>query len=103
MPPGNDTPCTPPHSIQLAGVCQPSCGSEHGTTCGVPQCKGQTPLPAYDCDICCVAPVLDASVASDAGVANDAGLAKDAAVHAAAVTKDASSGTGSDAAVRDAS
>jgi hypothetical protein len=56
LPPGNDTPCSPPHSIQLAGVCQPSCGSHGDTTCGMTACAGKTALPAYDCDVCCIAP-----------------------------------------------
>ena len=57
IPPGNDTPCHPPHSIQLAdGGCEPSCGS-HGNTyvdtmCGT-GCTGQPLLVAYDCSICC--------------------------------------------------
>jgi len=52
-PPGNDTPCNPPHSIELAGECLPSCGSQNGTTCGTVACEGRPVLPAYDCDVCC--------------------------------------------------
>jgi hypothetical protein len=53
VPPGNDTPCNPPNSIQLAdGGCEPSCGSHGGTTCGA-ACAGQPPLPSYDCAVCC--------------------------------------------------
>jgi len=53
VPPGNDTPCDPPHTIELAGECQPSCGLLTGTRCGMVDCAGKEPLPAYDCDICC--------------------------------------------------
>jgi hypothetical protein len=52
-PPGNDTRCNPPHTIELAGTCQPSCGLLTGTRCGVMACAGYEPLPAYDCDVCC--------------------------------------------------
>ena len=52
-PPGNDTPCRPPHTVELGGECVPSCGLLMGTRCGAVDCMGQTPLPAYDCDICC--------------------------------------------------
>ncbi len=55
-PPGNTTPCDPPNSIELAGVCHPSCGSQGGNDCGVTECMGQPTLPAYDCDVCCVVP-----------------------------------------------
>lgn len=55
-PPGNDTPCNPPHSVQLSGSCVPSCGSQGGNECGAMACQGRTILPAYDCDICCKAP-----------------------------------------------
>jgi hypothetical protein len=60
-PPGNDTPCRPPHSIDLGGVCHESCGSratlERATTCG---CDGRAEadlFPAYDCvgGSCCFA------------------------------------------------
>ena len=53
-PPGNDTPCNPPHSIRLGGECIPSCGSRGGNACGVQNCAGLTPIVAYDCDVCCV-------------------------------------------------
>jgi hypothetical protein len=56
-PPGNDGPCDPPHSIQLGGVCVPSCGSQGGTNCGSIACAGFPVLAAYDCDVCCVTPV----------------------------------------------
>lgn len=57
VPPGNDTPCDPPNSIQLAdGGCLRSCGSFLHTTCGVVACAGRTALRAYDCDVCCKAP-----------------------------------------------
>jgi hypothetical protein len=52
-PPGNDTPCDPPHSIEIGGECLPSCGLLEGTACGPLACAGRTPLPAYDCDVCC--------------------------------------------------
>jgi hypothetical protein len=53
-PPGNDTTCSPPHSIQIGTACQPSCGSHGVTTCGADACAGKPPLAAYDCDICCL-------------------------------------------------
>jgi hypothetical protein len=54
VPPGNDTPCDPPHSIQLAdGGCQLSCGSLGGNTCSVMGCANQVMRPAYDCAACC--------------------------------------------------
>lgn len=52
-PPGNDTPCRPPHTVELDGACVPSCGLLMGTACGPVDCMGREPLPAYDCDICC--------------------------------------------------
>lgn len=57
VPPGNDTPCNPPHSIQLAdGGCERSCGSYgKNTTCGAP-CTGQPALLSYDCAVCCQVP-----------------------------------------------
>ena len=55
-PPGNDTPCNPPHSIPLRGNCVPSCGSQGGNRCGAMACQDRTILPAYDCDICCRVP-----------------------------------------------
>ena len=56
-PPGNDTICNPPHTIELAGKCVESCGHLNGNICGVAACAGQTTLVAYDCDVCCrVAP-----------------------------------------------
>lgn len=56
MPPGNDTACRPPHSIEVAGECLPSCGSLDGKLCGESNCAGKPLLPAYDCDICCMGP-----------------------------------------------
>jgi hypothetical protein len=53
-PPGNDTPCSPPHSIQIGDRCEPSCGSHGATTCVVADCAGKTALAAYDCDVCCL-------------------------------------------------
>lgn len=51
--PANDTPCRPPHTVELDGACVPSCGLLMGTRCGPVDCMGQEALPAYDCDICC--------------------------------------------------
>ncbi len=53
-PPGNTTRCNPPHSIELAGACHPSCGSQGGNACGVNECRGSPALQAYDCDVCCI-------------------------------------------------
>ena len=58
-PPGNDTPCNPPHSIELDGGCSPSCGSQGGNNCGQMVCSGRTILPAYDCQVCCIVPAGD--------------------------------------------
>lgn len=58
-PPGNDTICNPPHSIEVEGVCQPSCGSlatpGMRTTCS--ECDGRPMLEAYDCAVCCLVPL----------------------------------------------
>jgi hypothetical protein len=54
VPAGNDTPCRPPNSIRVQGVCVPSCGSQGGNQCGLQACEGHTILPAYDCDVCCI-------------------------------------------------
>ena len=55
-PLGNDTPCNPPHSIELGGVCQPSCGSQGGNQCGA-LCQDHAPMYAYDCGpLCCHIP-----------------------------------------------
>jgi hypothetical protein len=61
-PPGNDTPCDPPHSIEVGGECLPSCGSlappGMSTTCM--GCDGRPmldqPVKPYDCTVCCSAP-----------------------------------------------
>ena len=60
-PPGNDTLCNPPHSIDLLeAACAPSCGSQAppggSTTCIEADCEGRTLLPAYDCNVCCALP-----------------------------------------------
>jgi len=55
-PEANDTQCNPPHSIQIGGICLPSCGSLRGSACGQTACAGQPLLSAYDCDICCQPP-----------------------------------------------
>jgi hypothetical protein len=52
-PPGNDTACRPPHTIDIDGMCLPSCGLLMGTACGPDACMDREPLPAYDCDVCC--------------------------------------------------
>lgn len=53
VPPGNDTPCNPPHSIEVAGECQPSCGSHGNVSCFPDECAGKEMLQAYDCPVCC--------------------------------------------------
>lgn len=60
-PPGNDTPCRPPHSIDRGGGdCFSSCGAQAPsgmhTTCLSSACAGKELLTAYDCNICCVVP-----------------------------------------------
>jgi len=60
-PPGNDTPCYPPHSIDRGGGdCFESCGAQAPpgmhTTCQANLCAGKDPLSAYDCNVCCVVP-----------------------------------------------
>jgi hypothetical protein len=54
-PPGNATPCNPPHSIERNGQCQPSCGSHGMTGCGGPACQGRPQFSTYDCPVCCIA------------------------------------------------
>ncbi len=56
VPPGNDTPCRPPHSIQVGAKCIPSCGSHGVTTCDATMCAGHAILEAYDCNTCCIVP-----------------------------------------------
>jgi hypothetical protein len=54
-PPGNDTACSPPHSIELAGACVRSCGSHAvDVTCDPAVCATREALEAYDCGVCCV-------------------------------------------------
>lgn len=53
-PVGDDTPCSPPHSIERGGVCIDSCGSHGKTDCGRQVCQGKTVVEAYDCELCCV-------------------------------------------------
>jgi hypothetical protein len=55
-PPGNDTPCDPPNSIDLDGACLPSCGSLGGNACSVDACAGLPVTHNYDCAICCAVP-----------------------------------------------
>lgn len=54
QPPGNDTPCLPPHSIERAGICIQSCGVHGKTDCGGPACQGKPVVDAYDCALCCL-------------------------------------------------
>lgn len=54
VPPGNDTHCNPPNSIQLAdGGCELSCGSAGGNTCKPADCAGRPMFVVYDCAACC--------------------------------------------------
>jgi hypothetical protein len=55
-PPGNETPCRPPHSIERNGACIPSCGSQGGNSCIPSECQGRPTLPAHDCTVCCIVP-----------------------------------------------
>lgn len=55
-PPGNTTPCNPPHSVELAGVCERSCGSYGDVSCEPDLCQGLPELRAYDCAVCCQPP-----------------------------------------------
>jgi hypothetical protein len=55
-PPGNDTPCNPPHSIERNGSCIPSCGSQGGSSCIPAECQGRPTLPSHDCTVCCIVP-----------------------------------------------
>jgi hypothetical protein len=53
-PTGDDTECNPPHSVELAGQCEPSCGSLSGE-CGGTPCEGLPTFPTYDCaGGCCI-------------------------------------------------
>jgi hypothetical protein len=56
VPPGNDTPCSPPNSIEVNGACQLSCGSQGGKGCSIEACTGKPTLDAYDCVVCCKLP-----------------------------------------------
>jgi len=53
VPPGNETLCRPPHSIDIAGRCLASCGAQQGQMCGAAPCTGKPLIEAYDCDVCC--------------------------------------------------
>jgi hypothetical protein len=55
-PPGNTTPCNPPHSIETQGMCRPSCGSYGEVSCLSDVCMGLPELDAYDCPVCCLPP-----------------------------------------------
>lgn len=52
-PPGNNTKCRPPHSIEVAGECHDSCGAqatpERGTTCSCADVPSSERFDAYDC------------------------------------------------------
>jgi hypothetical protein len=52
-PEGNQTLCNPPHTVQLDGVCNPSCGVMAGL-CGGSGCVGLPSKPTYDCAACCI-------------------------------------------------
>jgi hypothetical protein len=56
-PVGNDTHCNPPNSIDVSGVCHPSCGSLGGTHCSTTECAmlGLPTVDVYDCAACCPA------------------------------------------------
>jgi hypothetical protein len=62
-PPGNNSKCRPPHSIELAGVCHDSCGAqatpERGTTCICAAVPESERFEAYDCGsgACCFTPM----------------------------------------------
>ncbi|HEX4336606.1 MAG TPA: hypothetical protein VH062_11870 [Polyangiaceae bacterium] len=53
QPLGNDTVCDPPHSIDVQGACEPSCGSRGGQ-CGGPACTDLPAFATYDCAACCL-------------------------------------------------
>ncbi len=53
-PPGNATPCNPPHSVELDGGCVRSCGSYVDVSCDPNLCQGREALAVYDCAICCL-------------------------------------------------
>ncbi len=52
-PPGNTTPCNPPHSIEVGGGCVRSCGSYGNVSCDPNACADRKVLDVYDCAICC--------------------------------------------------
>jgi hypothetical protein len=54
--PNNSTPCRPPHSIEVGGICLPSCGSQGGNQCSDVLCRGRPIVAAYDCATCCNVP-----------------------------------------------
>ena len=54
-PPGNDTPCDPPNSIDTDAGCQRSCGSLGGTHCSTTECVGLPTVHTFDCAACCPA------------------------------------------------
>jgi hypothetical protein len=54
VPPGNAGPCNPPHSIQQGDACVRACGTYGNTSCDATECSGRTPVPVYDCAVCCV-------------------------------------------------
>ncbi|HEX3776795.1 MAG TPA: hypothetical protein VHV51_20125 [Polyangiaceae bacterium] len=52
-PEGDSPVCNPPHSVDLDGGCNPSCGSLEGA-CGGTLCVGLPAIPTYDCPGCCI-------------------------------------------------
>ena len=52
-PEGSETMCNPPHSVQLNGVCNPSCGALGGLCIAAPCDGGVAPSATYDCYRCC--------------------------------------------------
>ena len=56
QPEDNQTLCNPPHSVQLNGVCNSSCGALTGRCIADPCATGTAPIATYDCPRCC-APV----------------------------------------------
>ncbi|HSC88222.1 MAG TPA: hypothetical protein VLC09_13155, partial [Polyangiaceae bacterium] len=54
VPPGNDSPCSPPHSIRQGSECIRACGTYGNTACGEVECAGRETMAVYDCAVCCV-------------------------------------------------
>ncbi len=86
-PPGDQTTCNPPHSVEIGGQCVSSCGQLGGTSCDAVACTGQTLLAAYDCAVCCTVSAgnadagdAEAAASGDTGVAGDTGVDGDTGV-----------------------